>query len=171
MTAPSRRGGGARRGGRTGEGLGAARLAAVQALYQGEVRGADAEALIAEFRHHRLGQDIDGAKAIAPDEELFAEIVRGAMAERERLDALVADALPKDWPLARLEVILRAILRAGAWELASRLSMPARAAINEYVEIGHAFFSGSEPKMVNAVLDALARRLRPGELEARGGGR
>ncbi len=167
MTAPSRRGGGARRGGRTGERLGAARLAAVQALYQGDVRGADAEALIAEFRHHRLGRDIDGAEAIAPDDELFAEIVRGTMTERERLDALVAEALPPDWPLARLEVILRAILRAGAWELAARLSMPARAAINEYVEIGHAFFSGPETRMINAVLDRLARRLRPGELESR----
>ncbi len=165
MTAPSRRGGGARR--RTGERLGAARLAAVQALYQGELRGADAESLVAEFRHHRLGQDIDGAEAIAPDEELFCEIVRGAMAERESLDALIADALPPAWPLARIEVILRAILRCGAWELKARLSMPARAAINEYVEIGHAFFSGAEPKMVNAVLDALARRLRPGELEAK----
>ncbi len=165
MTAPSRRGGGARR--RSGERLGAARLAAVQALYQGELRSADAESLIAEFRSHRLGEDIDGAPAIEPDEELFAEIVRGAMAERDRLDALISEALPPEWPLARIEVILRAILRAGAWELAARLSMPARAAINEYVEIGHAFFSGGEPKMANAVLDRLARRLRPGELEAK----
>ncbi len=163
MTAPSRRGGGARR--RAGGPLGAARLAAVQALYQSELRGADAESLIAEFRSHRLGHDIDGAEAIAPDEELFCEIVRGTLAERDRLDALIAEALPKGWPLARLEVILRAIFRCGAWELAARLSMPARAAINEYVEIGHAFFAGAEPKMVNAVLDALARRLRPGELE------
>jgi N utilization substance protein B len=152
--------------------LSAARLAAVQALYQGELRKSDAEHLVAEFRRHRLGQDIDGAPAVAPDEELFAEIVRGVEAHGSTLDDAIRARLPANWPFERLEVILRAILRAAAYELASRLTTPARAVIDEYVEVGHAFFSGSEPGMINGILDALARQFRPGELErGRDGGR
>ena len=150
--------------------LGAARLAAVQALYQGELRGASADELVAEFRRHRLGQDIDGATAIKPDDELFSEIVRGVEARQHALDVAIKERLPANWPFERLEVILRAILRAAAFELESHLSTPARAVINEYVEVGHAFFSGGEPKMINGILDALARRLRPGELERGGDG-
>jgi N utilization substance protein B len=144
---------------------GAARLAAVQALYQGELRHADAAQLVGEFRRHRLGQDIDGAEAIPPDETLFEELVKGVEARRHALDEMIREKLPANWPFERLEVILRAILRAGAFELESHLSTPARAVIDEYVEVGHAFFSGGEPKMINGILDALARRLRPGELE------
>jgi N utilization substance protein B len=162
------------RGGRRANGpaqLGAARLAAVQALYQGELRKADAESLVAEFRRHRLGEDIEGEPAIPPDEELFADIVRGVAERQATLDAMIAELLPANWPFARLEVILRCILRAGAYELASRLSTPARVVIDEYMEVGHAFFSGAEPKMINGILDRLARKLRPGELERDGGGR
>jgi N utilization substance protein B len=161
-----------RRAPRASASLSAARLAAVQALYQGELRRSDAEHLVAEFRRHRLGQDIDGAPAIAPDEELFADIVRGVEAHGEVLDDAIRARLPANWPFERLEVILRAILRAAAYELRSCLNTPARTVIDEYVEIGHAFFSGSEPGMINGILDALARILRPGELErGKDGGR
>jgi N utilization substance protein B len=169
MTGGARRDGRAGRESAPGARLGAARLAAVQALYQGDLRGAGAESLIAEFRNHRLGQDIEGSPAIPPDEALFSNIVRGVAARREELDRMIAELLPPDWPLARIEVILRSILRAGAFELAAHLSTPARVVITEYVEVGHAFFSGAEPRMINGVLDRLARKLRPGELEeARG---
>jgi N utilization substance protein B len=156
--------------GRAAERLGAARLAAVQALYQGELRKADADQLIGEFRRHRLGHDIDGAPAIPPDETLFVELVKGVEARRHALDEMIREKLPANWPFERLEVILRAILRAAVFELESHLSTPARAVIDEYVEVGHAFFSGGEPKMINGILDALARRLRPGELERGGDG-
>jgi len=152
--------------------LSAARLAAVQALYQGELRKAETEQLVTEFRRHRLGQDIEGAPAIPPDEELFADIVRGVAAHGTALDDAIRARLPANWPFERLEVILRAILRAAAYELESRLTTPARTVIDEYVEVGHAFFSGGEPGMINGILDALARQMRPGELErGRDGGR
>jgi N utilization substance protein B len=161
-----------RRAPRASASLSAARLAAVQALYQGELRRSDAEHLVAEFRRHRLGQDIDGAPAIAPDAELFADIVRGVEAHGDALDDAIRARLPANWPFERLEVILRAILRAATYELRSRLTTPARTVIDEYVEIGHAFFSGGEPGMINGILDALARILRPGELErGKDGGR
>jgi N utilization substance protein B len=162
----------ARRAPRGSAKLSAARLAAVQALYQGELRRADAEDLVSEFRRHRLGQDIDGAPAVPPDEELFADIVRGVESHGVALDDAIRARLPANWPFERLEVILRAILRAAAYELKSCLTTPARTVIDEYVEIGHAFFSGGEPGMINGILDALARQMRPGELErGRDGGR
>jgi N utilization substance protein B len=153
--------------------LSAARLAAVQALYQGELRRSDAEHLVKEFRRHRLGQNIDDdAEPIPPDDELFADIVRGVEAHGIALDDEIRRRLPPNWPFERLEVILRAILRAAAYELRSQLTTPARTVIDEYVEVGHAFFSGGEPGMINGILDAMARSLRPGELErGRDGGR
>jgi N utilization substance protein B len=153
--------------------LSAARLAAVQALYQGELRHADAEHLVKEFRRHRLGRNFDDdVEPILPDDELFADIVRGVEAHGIALDDEVRRRLPANWPFERLEVILRAILRAAAYELRAHLTTPARTVIDEYVEVGHAFFSGGEPGMINGILDAMARSLRPGELErGRDGGR
>ena len=141
-----------------------ARLAAVQALYQIELGGGTPETVVAEFAAHRLGREIDGDRYAEADRAFFADLVRGCSERREEVDGMLSPALPTDWPLARLESVLRAILRAGAFELLARGDVPARVVINEYVEIAHAFFSGKEPGMVNGVLDRLARSLRAEEL-------
>lgn len=145
-----------------------ARLAAVQALYQIELAGIEPEAVIAEFLAHRLGQEIDGEQYADADRAFFRALVGGGSERREDIDRSISAALPADWPLARLESVLRAIMRAGAYELLACPDVPARVAINEYVEIAHAFFSGKEPGMVNGVLDRLARTLRPDELTGSG---
>jgi N utilization substance protein B len=149
----------------------AARLAAVQALYQIELAGAPVDSVIGEFVHHRIGRDTDDVRFGDADPEFFAMLVRGADGRRDELDALIGDALTPDWPLARLETVLRAILRAGAYELLACGDVPAAVVISEYLDIGHAFFAGKEPGLVNGVLDRLARSLRPEEAAgARHGG-
>jgi len=147
---------------------GLARLAAVQALYQIEVTAADPGAVVSEFLVHRLGREIDGDQYAEADRGFFAELVKGCSERRGDVDGIVASVLPPDWPLARLESVLRAILRAGTYELLARSDVPARVAMNEYVEIAHAFFSGKEPGMVNGVLNGIARTLREAELSGTG---
>jgi transcription antitermination protein NusB len=148
----------------------AARLAAVQALYQMEVSGASAANVVMEFIRHRLGHEGEGESFGAADEGLFADLVEGASARRGELDQQIAAVLTPDWPLERLEIILRAILRAGAYELLARPEVPVRVAISEYIDIAHAFFAGKEPGLVNGVLDRLARTLRPAGLREEEGG-
>jgi N utilization substance protein B len=140
----------------------AARLAAVQALYQMELNGDDAESVTAEFIDHRLGREpeISGGDA---DAEFFGAVVRGVPQHQVEIDQAIAKVLSKDWKLERVDSILRAILRAGTFELIGRPDVPARAVIDEYVELAHAFFSGDEPKFVNAALDKLAHRKRARE--------
>ena len=149
-----------------------ARLAAVQALYQMELTGAPAGNVIAEFTAHRLGKEIDGARYADADRRFFAELVGGASEHRERIDGMISAALPGEWPIERLERVLRAILRVGAFELFHRSDIPARVVINEYLEIAHAFFEGKEPGLVNGVLDRIGQVLRPAEIGGsdRGGG-
>jgi len=147
-----------------------ARLAAVQALYQIDLSDAKPEAVIAEFVKHRLGREVDGQNYGEVDAALFADIVRGTAARREDLDRAISDILTPDWPLARLEMVLRAILRAGTYELLARPDVPARVAISEYLDVAHAFYAGKEPGLVNGVLDRLAHRLRPGDLDEGGNG-
>lgn len=143
-----------------------ARLAAVQALYQLEVnRSADPEAVVREFARHRFGHDIDGDRYGEADPALFADIVRGAAADREQLDARISTALTEEWPLDRLDAVLRAILRAGAYELVHRRDVPPRVSISEYIAVAYAFFSGKEPGLANGVLDRLGRNLRAAEME------
>lgn len=151
----------------------AARLAAVQALYQIEVNAASPANVVVEFIKHRLGREGEGEGESfgAADEGLFADLVEGACARREELDRYIAAALTPDWPLERLEIILRAILRAGAYELLARPEVPARVAISEYLDIAHAFFAGKEPGLVNGVLDRLARTLRQEGMREEAGGR
>ncbi len=146
----------------------AARLAAVQALYQMEFTGTSARLAIAEFVRHRMGATADptaeegeGAALEAPDRLLFAAIVEGVKARGAELDTMIGSALSGEWKVERLEVILRAILRAGAFEIFARPDTPAPIIINDYVDVAHAFFSQKEPGLVNAVLDRLARQLRP----------
>jgi N utilization substance protein B len=142
-----------------------ARLAAVQALYQLELNpGRGPDAVIGEFLHHRLGREIDGDHYGEADETLFADIVRGVAEHRERLDETLSAALSEEWPLSRLERLLRLILEAGAYELVHRPDIPPRVAISEYVAIAYAFFSGREPALANGVFDRLARTLRGAEL-------
>jgi len=156
-------GSGGRQGGASRRRL--ARLAAVQALYQLQLNpGIGPEAVIREFVRDRLGREIDGELYGEADVELFADIVGGVAGDRERLDETLSAALSEEWPLGRLETILRVILEAGAYELARRPDIPPRVTMSEYVGIAHAFFSGSEPGLANGVLDHLARTLRGTEL-------
>lgn len=138
-----------------------ARLLAVQALYQIELTGNDADVVAAEVLQHRAGGDAD-----ATDQGLFHDIVRETHRRRADFNALIDDALSEGWTANRLEILLSIILRCGAYELSARPEVPVRVVINEYVELAHAFFGGREPGMANGVLDALARRLRPGDLDA-----
>lgn len=143
----------------------AARLAAIQALYQIELGQAAPEAVVAEFDAHRLARLLEPLELEAPaqdvDREWFALLVAGASRARERLDPEIEAALASGWTLARCGYLLRACLRAGAFELAERADVPVKVVINEYVELAHLFFADGEPGFVNAVLDRLAPRLRP----------
>jgi N utilization substance protein B len=143
-----------------------ARLAAVQALYQLDVGGGSAATVIAEFVRHRLGREVDGENYGEADTALFTDVVEGTIARQADIDGAIGGVLTPDWPLDRLEVTLRAVLRAGTYELMARTDVPARVVISEYLDIAHAFFSGKEPGLVNGVLDRLAHALRPGDLEA-----
>jgi N utilization substance protein B len=149
----------------------ASRVAAVQALFQSEQAGDNPETVIDQFVRHRLGvlAESDGfEEGRVPDAEipLFARIVRAAATDHDRIDALIADALPAEWPIGRLDPVLRAVLRAGGAELAMTDGPPTRVVINEYLDVAHGFFTGDEPSMANAVLDRLARALRPTEFAA-----
>jgi N utilization substance protein B len=141
----------------------AARLAAVQGLYQMDLAQTDLNAVIAEFKMHRFGRN-EGEDAIAgADATFFAELLRGVVRRQREIDPMVDQQLATGWRLARVDAILRAMLRAGAFELLERPDVPGRVVINEYIEVAHAFFDQDEPKVVNGVLDKLARRLRAGE--------
>ena len=155
---------------------GAARLAAVQALYQIELTGTSPDRVLGEFVAHRIGaQPRDASDEASSDEavgetdrELFAAIVRGASERRAELDEMVGSSLAEGWSLERMDRVLRALLRAGAFELFARPETPARVAITEYVGVANAFYEGREPGFVNGVLDKLARVLRPDEMAAAG---
>jgi N utilization substance protein B len=145
----------------------AARLAAVQALYQIDLTKVDPDAVIAEFKAHRLNKDED--ERAPTDADYFTAVVEGASNQRARIDSTVSPFLAEGWAFERLEVVLRAILRAAAFELIGRGDVPARVTITEYVEIARGFFAGKEPGFVNGLLDKLARQLRPEEFTASSG--
>jgi N utilization substance protein B len=144
----------------------AARFGAIQALFQIELSGADVEAVIAEFQAHRLADLLEPLEGSGPapsvDREWFAALTRGAWQRAPELDPLIEATLAEGWTLARAGYLLRACLRAGAFELAARPDVPVRVVINEYIELAHVFLSRDEAGFVNAVLDRLARQLRPG---------
>ncbi len=146
-----------------------ARLAAVQALYQIEISEADSEDVIDEFVRHRLGAGAEDALPLEVDAGLFAALVRGASARRADVDPLIGNALAEGWTVNRLELLLRAVLRCGAFELLGRPDVPARVVIDEYVEVAQAFFERGEPGLVNGVLDRLAHELRSAEFATQGG--
>jgi len=142
-----------------------ARLAAVQALYQIEANAeVDPQSVVHEFIRHRFGQEMDGDCLGDADPILFADIVCGVSSDHERLDAEISAALSEDWPLPRLDSVLRAILRAGAYELLHRRDVPPRVSLSEYTAIAYAFFAGKEPGLANGVLNHLAHMSRDGDL-------
>jgi len=142
----------------------AARLAAVQALYQMEISGRGAADVIAEFRDHRFGHEGEGSDFVEADEAFFEALVAGVVNRQATVDLAINALLADGWRLERLDATVRAILRAGGYELFEKTDVPARVVIDEYVDVAHAFFEGSEPKFVNAALDKCARQARPGEL-------
>lgn len=140
-----------------------ARLAAVQALYQMEVSSAGVEHVIREFVEHRFDRDVEGVTLASADEGFFAELVRGVVGEQVQVDASIARRLAEGWRLERLDATVRAILRAGAFELAHRPDVPTEVVIDEYVEVAKSFFEGTEPGFVNGALDGVAKDVRPKE--------
>ena len=137
-----------------------ARLAAVQALYQMELAGEGVDTVITEFSNHRFDADIEGEPLAEADESYFAEIVRGVVGQQRAIDETVKARLASNWRMERLDSTLRALLRAGAWELRESRDVPREIIIDEYVELAKAFFDDSEAKFVNAALDGVARDVR-----------
>ena len=146
---------------------GAARLAAVQALYQMDLTHAPVTEVVGEYENLRLGKDVDGERYVEADASWFRGIVAGVVKEQKAIDPVVHSALTPDWPLTRIDTLLRAILRAGVFELTNRKDVPAKVIINEYVDVAHAFYGDDEPRMVNGVLDSIARQLRAEEASSR----
>ena len=145
---------------RAGSARSAARLAAVQALYQREMSGAPLAPLLNEFHHHRLGAEIEGAQFRDADVDFFDDLVTGVDACRAEIDGLVAAKLAEGWSLDRVDRPMRQILRAGTYELIARPDVPTSAIINEYVDVAHAFYEPAEAKFVNGLLDAVAKTAR-----------
>jgi N utilization substance protein B len=150
-----------------GEQRSAARLAAVQALYQMEVTQKGLKETFAEFESYWIGNEIEGEQYKTAEIAFFRNILSGVLADQGPIDRLIDKTLIDGWPLARVDSVMRAILRAGAYELNHRGDIPARVVIKEYVDVAGAFFGRDEAGMINAVLDALARRCRAEEFEQR----
>jgi N utilization substance protein B len=142
---------------------GAARLAAVQALYQMDLASTGLDEILAQFESHWIGREVEGAQYRPAEAAFFRDVVGGVVREQLRLDPLIDTALARGWPLKRIETVLRAVLRAGAYELDHRKDVPARVIVSEYVDVANAFVEGDETGMINAVLDQLAREMRAAE--------
>jgi transcription antitermination protein NusB len=140
-----------------------ARLAIVQALYQMEVAHKGLNEIFAEFETHWIGREIEGEQYKPAAIGFFREILQGVLEDQVLLDREINAALEGGWPLKRVETVMRAILRAGAYELLRRKDVPMKVAIKEYVDMAGAFFGPAECGMVNAVLDRLAQKARPKE--------
>src|SRR5262252_6012842 len=140
---------------------GAARLAAVQALYQMDIAGTGLNEILAEFESHWLGREVEGAQYLPAEAAFFRDVVQGVVREQRKLDPLIDRALSQGWPLVRIETVLRAV----PYELDRRADVPARAVVAEYVDVAHAFVGREETGLVNAVLDQLARELRAAEFD------
>jgi N utilization substance protein B len=138
----------------------AARLAAVQAIYQQEMEGTPLARLLHEFHEHRLGARIEDAQYHEAERDFFDDIVSGADARREDIDRLIGERLAEGWTLERLDRPMRAILRAGAYELIARPDVPVATVISEYVDVAHAFYDKRESGFVNGLLDAIAKETR-----------
>ena len=139
----------------------AARLAAVQALYQHDMEGTPVPRLLKEFHEHRLGATIEDATYHDAEQDFFDDVVSGTDARGAEIDALISDRLAEGWTLERLDRPMRAILRAGAYELIARPDVPVASVITEYVDVAHAFYDKRESGFVNGLLDAIAKEARP----------
>lgn len=142
-----------------------ARLSVVQALYEMEIGGRGVVEAMAEFEHFWIGKEVEEIELPEAEIAFFRDILSGVVREQRLVDRTVDELLAKDWPLKRVEAVVRAILRAGAYELAFRKDVPARAVISEYVAVARAFYEGDEIGMINAVLDRMARDFRAGEFD------
>ena len=138
----------------------AARLAAVQALYQQDMEKIPLPILLHEFHHHRLGATIEDVEYADAEVDFFDDIVSGVDARSDELDALIAGKLAQGWSLARLDKPMRQILRAGAYELVARIDVPTGTIISEYVDVANAFYDKREAAFVNGLLDAVAKDVR-----------
>ncbi|EJL35286.1 transcription antitermination factor NusB [Novosphingobium sp. AP12] len=138
----------------------AARLAAVQALYQFDMEGTHLPVLLDEFHRHRLGMEIDDAKFAQAEVAFFDDVVKGTIARRDEIDELLSSKLSEGWSLPRLDKTMLQILRAGTYELMARADVPTGAAISEYLDVCHAFFDPREAKFLNGVLDSVAKSVR-----------
>jgi len=138
----------------------AARLAAVQALYQHHMEQTPTARLLDEFHQHRLGREIEETQYADAETAFFDDVVQGAIARREEIDTLLTERLAAGWSLTRLDRTMLQILRAGAYELLARPDVPVASVISEYVDVAHAFFDEREAKFVNGILDAVAKAVR-----------
>ena len=138
----------------------AARLAAVQALYQLEMESTPMAKLLHEFHQHRLGATIEDATYADADVDFFNDVVKGADARGEEIDAVIEAKLEKGWTVERLDRTLRQILRAGSYELLARPDIPIGSVINDYLHVADAFFDVREKRFINGILDAVAKEVR-----------
>jgi transcription antitermination protein NusB len=138
----------------------AARLAAVQALYQQEMEGTPLSRLLHEFHEHRLGATIEEAQYVEAEQSFFDDVVSGVDARRAEIDEVIASKLAEGWSFDRLDRPMRAILRAGTYELLARRDVPVASVISEYVDVAHAFYDKRESGFVNGLLDAVAKQAR-----------
>lgn len=138
----------------------AARLAAVQALYQHEMEGTPLAPLLHEFHQHRIGAIIEDAEYAEADVAFFDDVVKGALARLPEIDAAIVARLASGWTLDRLDRTMKAILRAGAYELIARGDVPVGAVVSEYVDVAKAFFDGREAGFANGLLDAIGKDVR-----------
>jgi N utilization substance protein B len=139
------------------------RLGAVQALYEMDIAGKPVSEVVAEFETHWLGQTIEGDEYKPAELAFFRDVVSGVLTDQRPIDRAVDEQLAKGWPLTRIDSVMRAILRAGSYELMRRPDVPARVVIKEYVDVAGSFFDREEAGMINAVLDHLARKFRAAE--------
>lgn len=133
-----------------------------------DMTGIDLNDVVTEFQAHRLGQEVEGQQYREAEGDFFRDLVEGVVREQRRLDPLIDRQLAEGWRLTRIDSILRAVLRSGAYELLARSDVPARVVVTEYVDIAHAFFDDKAPKVVNGILDRLGRTARPDEFKTRG---
>lgn len=159
----------AQKDGKTAAKRSMARLYAIQALYELAMSGGGAREVVSDFRTSRIAEEMADFGYPEADDALFADLVIGANRETSDIDDMLSAVLAEDWPLERLQILLRQLLRVAVFELAWRPEIPARVIMNEYIELAHAFFSEGEPGMVNGLLDSLSRQLRPEEFDASGG--
>jgi len=138
----------------------AARLAAVQALYQMDMEKVGLARLLDEFHAHRLGAEIEDAQYAEAEVDFFDDVVAGVNARRAEIDALIDGKLGEMWKMGRLDKTMLQILRCGTYELIARTDIPTGAVIDEYMDVAHAFFDKKDAKFVNGLLDAVAKDVR-----------